>query len=54
MTKMTCRTNPIIVVKVVNLDISRIYNCNHMVRMDKISFCVFMFIRFNVYKVQCL
>jgi hypothetical protein len=37
MIKMTCRINPPIVVKVVNLDISRIYSCNHMVEMDKIS-----------------
>ncbi len=32
---MTCRTNPTIVVKIVDLDTSCIYN--HMVRMDKIS-----------------
>ncbi len=35
MTKMTHRTNPTIVVKIVDLDTSRIYS--HMVRMDKIS-----------------
>jgi hypothetical protein len=35
---MTSRTNLIIVVKVVDLDINCIYNCNHhMVGMDKIS-----------------
>ncbi len=37
MTKMTCRINLTIVVKVIDLDISHIYNCNHMVGMDKIS-----------------
>jgi len=36
-TKMTHRTNLTIVVKVVDLDISCIYNHNHMVGMDKIS-----------------
>ncbi len=36
MTKMTHRTNLIIVVKVIHLDTSRIYNHNHMVGMDKI------------------
>jgi hypothetical protein len=34
---MTCRTNPIIVVKVVDLDINCIYSHNNMVGMDKIS-----------------
>jgi hypothetical protein len=38
MTKMTHRTNLTIVVKVVDLDTSRIYSPNHMVGMDKISF----------------
>jgi hypothetical protein len=37
MTKMTHRTNLTVVVKVVDLDISCIYNHNHMVGMDKIS-----------------
>ncbi len=37
MTKMTCRTNPTVVVKVIDLDINQIYNYNHMVGMDKIS-----------------
>jgi len=37
MTKMTCRINLTIVVKVIDSDISHIYNCNHMVGMDKIS-----------------
>jgi len=33
---MTCRTNLIVVIKLVHLDISCIYSCNHMVGMDKI------------------
>ncbi len=33
---MTCRINPTVVVKI-DLDISRIYNSNHMVGMDKVS-----------------
>jgi len=37
MSKMTHRTNLTIVVKVVDLDTSRIYSPNHMVGMDKIS-----------------
>jgi hypothetical protein len=37
MTKMTHRTNLIVVARVVNLNTSRIYNYNHMVIMDKIS-----------------
>jgi len=37
MTKMTHRTNPTVVVKVVDLDTSCIYSRNHMVGMDKIS-----------------
>jgi hypothetical protein len=37
MTKMTRRTNHVIVVEVVDLDISCIYSHNHMVRMNKIS-----------------
>jgi len=37
MTKMTHRNNPIVVVKVINLDTNHIYSCNHMVGMDKIS-----------------
>jgi len=37
MIKMTCRTNLTIVIKVVDLDINRIYSHNHMVGMDKIS-----------------
>ncbi len=37
MTKITHRTNLTIVVKVVDLDTSRIYSPNHMVGMDKIS-----------------
>jgi hypothetical protein len=28
--------NLIIIIKIIDLDISRIYNCNHMVAMDKI------------------
>jgi hypothetical protein len=40
---MRCRTNLIVVVKIVDLDTSRIYNYNHMVGMDKISFIVKMF-----------
>ncbi len=35
--KMTRRTNPTIVVKVIDLDTSHIYSYNHMVGMDKIS-----------------
>ncbi len=35
MTKMTHRINPAIVVKVVDLNISHIYNRNHMVGIDK-------------------
>jgi hypothetical protein len=31
---MTHKINPIVVVKVVDLDISRIYSHNHMVGMD--------------------
>jgi hypothetical protein len=38
MTKMTRKTNLTIVVKVVDLDINHIYNHNHMVGWDKISF----------------
>ncbi len=34
---MTCRINPIVVVKEVDLDISYIYSHNHMIRIDKIS-----------------
>jgi hypothetical protein len=34
---MARRTNPIVVVKEIDLDTSRIYICNHMVGMDKIS-----------------
>ncbi len=37
---MTHRINLTIVVKVVDLDTSHIYSCNHMVGMDKISFSV--------------
>ncbi len=37
MTIMTHRTNLTIVVKVIDLDISHIYNHNHMVGWDKIS-----------------
>ncbi len=37
---MTCKTNLTIVVKVVNLDMSCIYSCNHMVGMDKKKFNV--------------
>jgi hypothetical protein len=33
---MTHRTNPIVVVKEVDLDISHIYSHNHIVGMDKI------------------
>jgi hypothetical protein len=40
---MTCRTNLIVVVKIVNLDTSHIYSYNHMVGMDKISSIVRMF-----------
>ncbi len=40
MTKMTQRINPTIVIKEVDLDISRIYSCNHMVEMDKSFFSV--------------
>ncbi len=32
---MTCRINPIVVIKEDDLDISCIYSCNHMVGMDK-------------------
>ncbi len=32
---MTCKINPIVVGKEVDLDISRIYNHNHMAGMDK-------------------
>jgi hypothetical protein len=35
---MTRKINPTVVVKEVDLDISRMYNRNHMVGMDKISF----------------
>jgi hypothetical protein len=42
MTKMTRRINLTIVVKVVDLDISCIYNHNHMVGMDKISSSVWL------------
>ncbi len=35
---MTCRTNLIIVLKVVDFDPSRIHSHNHMLGMDKISF----------------
>jgi len=34
-TKITCMINLIVVIKVVNLDINRIYNHNHMIGMDK-------------------
>jgi hypothetical protein len=37
MTKMTHRTNPIVVVKEVDLDTSHIYSHNHMIGIDKIS-----------------
>ncbi len=37
MTKMAHRTNPITVVRVVDLDSSCIYSYNHMVIMNKIS-----------------
>ncbi len=37
MTKMTNRTTLTIVIEVVDLDISCINSCNHMVGMDKIS-----------------
>jgi hypothetical protein len=37
MSKMTRRTNPIVVIKEVDMDISHIYSCNHMVGLDKIS-----------------
>jgi hypothetical protein len=43
MTKMTCRTNPIVVVKEVDLHISRTYSHNHLVGMDKISSSVVAF-----------
>ncbi len=33
---MTCKNNPIVVVKILDLDISHIYSHNHMVGMDKI------------------
>jgi hypothetical protein len=36
MTKMTHRINLTVVVKIVDLNTSCIYNCNHMVGMDKI------------------
>jgi hypothetical protein len=36
MTKMTHMTNLTIVVKIIDLDISHIYNHNHMVGMHKI------------------
>jgi hypothetical protein len=32
---MTCKNNPIVVVKILDLDISHIYSHNHMVGMDK-------------------
>jgi len=35
MIKMTCKINLTIVIKVVDLNTSHIYNCNHMVGMDK-------------------
>ncbi len=38
MTKMTSRTNPIEIIKIVDLDTSYIWNHNHIVGMDKISF----------------
>jgi hypothetical protein len=37
MTKMTHRINLTVVVKIIDLNASHIYNCNHMVGMDKIS-----------------
>jgi hypothetical protein len=37
---MTCRTNLAIVVKIVDLDTSRICSRNHVVGLDKISFNV--------------
>ncbi len=37
---MTFRTNPTIVVKIIDLDTIHIYSRNHMVEMDKISFSV--------------
>ncbi len=46
MTKVTHSTNLTIVVKIIDLDISRIYNYNHMVGMDKIfsSDCDYKFL----------
>ncbi len=38
MTKITHRTNLIMIVKIINLNTSHIYNRNYMVGMDKISF----------------
>jgi hypothetical protein len=35
--EMTHKTNLIIVIKVVDLNTSHIYSCNHMVGIDKIS-----------------
>ncbi len=37
MTKMTHRTELIVIVKVVDFDTNHIYSPNHMVGMDKIS-----------------
>ncbi len=37
MIKIACRTNLTIVVKAIDLNISRIYSYNHMVGIDKIS-----------------
>ncbi len=39
---MTHRTNPIVVVHIVDLDISRMYSCNPMVELDKISFSEYL------------
>ncbi len=33
---MTCKINLIVIIKIIDLNISRIYNCNHVVGMDKI------------------
>jgi len=40
MTKITHRTNLTLIVKIVNLETSQIYSCNHMVEMNKISYSV--------------
>jgi hypothetical protein len=33
---MTCKINSIVIIKIIDLNINRIYNRNHVVGMDKI------------------